>query len=154
METLTRVMARTVYGIDLNDPPLHQLTQRGNLKKFKKISSISQMDNRKSLTGWTRFHEPNILITENILAIVCEEDGRKENTLLALGTPPVSKSKSDTDIFVNKRHSLPIQLGDNLTNVKIVEETQVEVNKGCFGDKFTPGKFYLFLIQITQGLSH
>ena len=41
METLTRVMARTVYGIDLQDPPLKQLTHRGKLKKMPRNNNNS-----------------------------------------------------------------------------------------------------------------
>ena len=41
METLTRVMARTVYRIDLLDPPLRQLTRKDKVMKRvqRKISS-------------------------------------------------------------------------------------------------------------------
>lgn len=41
METLTRVMARTIYRIDLQNPPLQQLTRKDKvIKKFqRKVSS-------------------------------------------------------------------------------------------------------------------
>lgn len=46
METLTRVMARTVYRIDLTDQPLHQLTRKDRvMRKFQR--KISSGDNLK-----------------------------------------------------------------------------------------------------------
>ena len=52
MGTLTRVMGRTVYGIDLQDPPLEKLTERGKVKKFKrkvtsKETNLKEHDNSK-----------------------------------------------------------------------------------------------------------
>lgn len=62
METLTRVMGRTVYGIDLQDPPLEKQTERGKIKKDKqrKISDGSPEERNQSFTrGWSQFQTQN-----------------------------------------------------------------------------------------------
>ena len=73
METLTRVMARTVYGIDLNDPPLKQLTHRRRVKELGKMPRNTHQyasegvlrgeHSRRSLSsGWTSFNQVSKLL--------------------------------------------------------------------------------------------
>ena len=56
METLTRVMAKTVYGIDLLDPPLEKLTHRSKVKKFgldKSTRNLSLDQSTVSNKNWS-----------------------------------------------------------------------------------------------------
>ncbi len=59
METLTRVLARTVYGIDLSDLPLERLTEQKRKKLRGKVtanSSHSSGSQRKSFSrGWSQY---------------------------------------------------------------------------------------------------
>ena len=55
MGTLTRVMGRTVYGIDLQDPPLEKLTERGKVRKFKRKVTPKESDLKEQHT----FKEPS-----------------------------------------------------------------------------------------------
>ena len=59
METLTRVMARTVYGLDMTDLPLERLTEQ----KRKRRSHVQQergQFNKASFSRWSRMEKPNI----------------------------------------------------------------------------------------------
>lgn len=130
METLTRVMARTVYGIDLTDPPLKWLTQRGNLRKFKKSAVTTALGNKQSFPNWTHASWSSPATTP-----VAED---KNKTLLTLGqsvsfnTVEGIKDKNENDSrCVNQRIS---------TVNKIVEETEEAGSVNLFADQFVSSK--------------
>ena len=49
METLTRVLARQVYNLDLNDLPLDRLSERAHKKRFGKDRPQSELKNSNSV---------------------------------------------------------------------------------------------------------
>lgn len=58
METLTRVMARTVYGLDMGDLPLERLTEQ----KRKRRAPLQQerlQFNKASFSRWSRMDKSN-----------------------------------------------------------------------------------------------
>eukprot|EP00111_Clytia_hemisphaerica_P001577 TCONS_00004492-protein len=52
MEILTRVMAKTVYRIDLLDPPLQYLTRKGKVKKNFEGRARNTSNQQSFSTGW------------------------------------------------------------------------------------------------------
>ena len=59
METLTRVMARTVYGLDMADLPLERLTEQKR-KRRPHIQQDRGQFNKASFSRWSRMDKPNI----------------------------------------------------------------------------------------------
>lgn len=59
METLTRVMARTVYGLDMTDLPLERLTEQKR-KRRPHIQQERGQFNKASFSRWSRMDKPNI----------------------------------------------------------------------------------------------
>eukprot|EP00795_Rhopilema_esculentum_P002762 gene2762-982_t len=62
IETLTRVLARTVYGVDLADLPLERLTEQKRKKQRGRVSAISDPQGcyatKKSFArGWSRYYK-------------------------------------------------------------------------------------------------
>ena len=49
METLTRVLARQVYNLDLNDLPLDRLSERAHKKRLGKERPQSELKNSNSV---------------------------------------------------------------------------------------------------------
>ena len=59
METLTRVMARTVYGLDMADLPLERLTEQKR-KRRPPVQQERGQFNKASFSRWSRMEKPNI----------------------------------------------------------------------------------------------
>lgn len=59
METLTRVMARTVYGLDMGDLPLERLTEQKR-KRRPQITQDKRAFNKASFTRWSRMEKSNV----------------------------------------------------------------------------------------------
>ena len=53
METLTRVLARTVYGMDLGNLPLDQLSEQKRKRRRHQITEKPNF-NRKSFSRWSK----------------------------------------------------------------------------------------------------
>ena len=58
METLTRVMARTVYGLDMGDLPLERLTEQKR-KRRPQLPQERRSFNKESFTRWSRMEKSN-----------------------------------------------------------------------------------------------
>ena len=59
METLTRVMARTVYGLDMADLPLERLTEQKR-KRRPHLQQERRQFNKASFSRWSRMEKPNV----------------------------------------------------------------------------------------------
>lgn len=59
METLTRVMARTVYGLDMADLPLERLTEQKR-KRRPHVQQERAQFNKASFSRWSRMEKPNV----------------------------------------------------------------------------------------------
>ena len=57
METLTRVMARTVYGLDMADLPLERLTEQKR-KRRPHVQQERAQFNKASFSRWSRMEKP------------------------------------------------------------------------------------------------
>ena len=58
METLTRVMARTVYGLDMADLPLERLTEQKR-KRRPQFNQERRTFNKSSFSRWSRMDKSN-----------------------------------------------------------------------------------------------
>ena len=58
METLTRVMARTVYGLDMADLPLERLTEQKR-KRRPHLQQERLQFNKSSFSRWSRMERSN-----------------------------------------------------------------------------------------------
>lgn len=78
METLTRVLARTVYGIDLSDLPLERLTEQKRKKQRGRVAAVSSNNTysmRRSFSrGWSRYYKDDIESDQSV------ESSEKEGT--------------------------------------------------------------------------
>ena len=81
METLTRVLARQVYNLDLNDLPLDRLSERAHKKRFGKDRSQSELKNSNSVMMKTSVAStsPQVII---ILIVVSLVMGRPVSVVL------------------------------------------------------------------------
>ena len=128
METLTRVMARTVYGIDLQDPPLEKLTQRSKVKKFgrgKMIESSSFEVRQQSFSrGWSRVHG-QIKTTQ-----VANEDNSAKKPLV-LQKPekhPLPRSASEPGMRVGLGMHIKPQLSESAIDRPMHKSLSAELN--------------------------
>ena len=68
METLTRVMARTVYGLDMADLPLERLTEQKR-KRRPQVPNERRIFNKASFSRWSRMEKTSapkqIVLTVN-----------------------------------------------------------------------------------------
>ena len=71
METLTRVLARTLYGLDLGDLPLDRLSEQKRKRRRHQITEKSNF-NRTSFTRWSKMEtnspRPVVINAEQITA--------------------------------------------------------------------------------------
>ena len=58
METLTRVLARTVYGLDMADLPLERLTEQKR-KRRPQLNQERRTFNKSSFSRWSRMDKSN-----------------------------------------------------------------------------------------------
>ena len=54
METLTRVMSRTVYGLDMGDLPLDRLSEQKFKKRRHQLQDKPRLAYQKSFSRWSR----------------------------------------------------------------------------------------------------
>ena len=67
METLTRVLARQVYNLDLNDLPLDRLSERAHKKRLGKERPQSELKNSNSVLKNSMIStSPQVLKLRNI----------------------------------------------------------------------------------------
>ena len=113
METLTRVMARTVYGLDMADLPLERLTEQKR-KRRPHIQQERGQFNKASFSRWSRMDKPSI---------------PKQVTLA--GDKITENEKSDTPVFQQAQKPLVLarQEGVQLqSSTSLKEEPQVPSN--------------------------
>ena len=114
METLTRVMARTVYGIDLQNPPLEKMTQRSKVKRFGRgeiVESASFEGRPQSFArGWG--HVQGQSHTRQARSENSAE--KKTSTISAqpISKPPLPRSASEPGMQVPRSH-VKTQLSDS-----------------------------------------
>ena len=73
METLTRVMARTVYGLDMADLPLERLTEQKR-KRRPQLPQERLNFNKTSFTRWSRMEKSNV--PKQIVSTVNKSDDK------------------------------------------------------------------------------
>ena len=111
MGTLTRVMGRTVYGIDLQDPPLEKLTERGKVKKFKRKVTPKESDLKEQHTSKEPSRKPHASAGDtasekhNILVI-----SRASSEPLSLRkTKSIEEKNSESQSTSNEQKSAGLQ---------------------------------------------
>ncbi len=121
VETLTRVLARTVYGIDLSDLPLERLTEQKRKKlrgRVTAISSQSTYSERKSFSrGWSRYAKEETESKTN----VSESDTSSSNVRDFVSLLPRSMSVTvSSETEDSKKDSTVLSDGENKEELSVV----------------------------------
>ena len=145
METLTRVMARTVYGLDMADLPLERLTEQKR-KRRPHIQQERGQFNKASFSRWSRMDKPNI---------------PKQVVTLA-GDKIAESEKSDTPVFQQAQKPLVLarQEGVQLQSSTSPKEqprvpsnaSSVSFSTSSSGDNVTPFRSVASSPTVSAGL--
>ncbi|KAL1130226.1 hypothetical protein AAG570_013164 [Ranatra chinensis] len=92
LETLTRVLARHVYGLELTDLPLERLSEQ-KAKRQRKGVSGSKNDRELNNHSETETQKPPMSVTDNGTL------GEKESITYI----PLRRSASETNLILNRR---------------------------------------------------
>lgn len=98
METLTRVMARTVYGLDMGDLPLERLTEQKR-KRRPHVQQDRQQFNKASFSRWSRMENRSNISAKQIMPTVDKtgENEKSETQVLPQAQKPLVLSRHEGD---------------------------------------------------------
>jgi len=130
VETLTRVLARTVYGIDLSDLPLERLTEQKRKKQRGRVAAISSnavYPMRKSFTrGWSRYYKSDA--DSNQSGDVSDKEGSATNVRDFVSLLPRTTSLSLTTANKEEPSKQPLRLIQSETSFPTASELPDVVN--------------------------
>ena len=92
METLTRVMARTVYGLDMVDLPLERLTEQKRKRRRPQIHQERLTFSKTSFSRWSRMEKSNT--PKQFVSTVNKTDDKTGSSVVSpqVQRPPLLRS--------------------------------------------------------------
>ena len=123
METLTRVMARTVYELDMADLPLERLTEQKR-KRRPHVQQDRGQFNKASFSRWSRMEKPNIPKQVMLAGDQIAESETSDTPMLQQAQKPLVLARQDgVKLQSSSSPKHPPKVSSNTSSVSLSTNT-------------------------------